>query len=245
MMKQNNCNKCPIGEKRYLTGLIALFALISCAFSVSGDVFSLFPFSGRDGKIWGVDALGGSKLWVEPIEVNGIALKMRVTLQKQTLQELYILLKKKFPDASFKNNAESLLVQIPRLNGMTERIYLVATKGEKFFAIQFSMELPADIPKDPEWLEDLPIPAGATIIETMAMPNRELEYGVFSTNISPGSAIAELTSIMISKGWVEIQSGIMATKDKKRIMLFNVSENDNGVTTGFVISRPLLGTNIK
>lgn len=241
MIKQKSRDKSTVGRH---VGFLAVLSLLFFTLTANSEVFSLFPF-GHGGKMWGVDALGGSKLWTEPVEVNGIALKMRVTLQKQTLNELFDLLKHKFPKASFKHNSESLLVEIPRLNGMVERIYLIAIKGKTFSTIQFSLELPPNMPKSPEWLDLLPIPAGASPIETMAMPNRELAYGVFSTNISPGAAIAEMTGTMISKGWVEIQNGVMASKEKKRIMLFTVSENEKGKTTGFVLSRPLLGTKIK
>jgi len=195
--------------------------------------------------MWGADALGGSKLWTEPVEVNGVAVKMRITLQKQNLNELFAILKRQFPKARFRSNAESVLVEIPRLNGMVEKIYLVAIKGKTFSAIQFSLELPPNIPKSPEWPRSLPIPGGAVPSETMDMPDRELEYGVFKTNMSPGAVMSEMTATMLARGWVEIQKGVMASQDKKRIMLFTASENDKGVTTGFVLARPILGAKIK
>ena len=229
--------------------LSAVYILVSAfvlyvATAAYGEVYSLFPF-GNGGKMWGADALGGAKLWTEPVIVNGIRLEMRVALQKSTLRDAFLLLKRKFPKARFRSNAESVLAEIPRHNGMVERIYLIAIKGKEFSTIRFSMELPPDIPKTPEWLRKLPLPASATPKETMAMPNRELEYGVFSTRISPEAAMADMTGVMLAKGWVEIQKGVMASKGKKRIMLFTASEDDNGITTGFVISRPLLGSKIK
>jgi hypothetical protein len=225
--------------------LFLVMATLSLSFhSARCEVYLLSPFS-KGGKIWGSDALGGAKLWTEPIKVNGVSLKMRVMLQRQSLREAFAEFKNRFPKARFRSNAESLLVEIPRLNGMVERIYLIAIKGKEFSTIQFSMELPADIPKNPEWLPDLPLPPGASPLETMVMPNRELEYGVFSTRMSPRAAMSDMTGAMLAKGWIEIQKGVLASKDKKRIMLFTASENDKGVTTGFVLSRPLLGENIQ
>jgi len=67
--------------------LISVFLLLLfCSVSIRGDVFTFGP--GKGGKPWGVDLLGGSKLWTEPALINGIKSNVDLVLIKKELLHL-------------------------------------------------------------------------------------------------------------------------------------------------------------
>ncbi len=214
-----------------------IFICCCCVVSVlHADVFTLAPF--RGGRPWGADTLEGSELWIEPVKVNGVNTGMRLTLLEKDLDESYRILKNKFPDAVFRANEESILVEIKREKGMIERLYLIRSGGA-YPVIQFSIEIPAEMPEKPDWPEELPLPPGSSPVIVIDLPDRKTLYGAFVSAISPERVLNDADSTMISLGWSSLGKGIYLKKDPMMIMLVTATEDENGNTHGFVLKRKL------
>ena len=122
--------------------LISIF-LFCLVLPSRAEVFSLTPFSSKSGGagIEASKALGGIKLWAEPIVVNGLKTGMQMTLLNRGFDELAIFFKKKYPNAIFRASSDAILIEIKNKDGSMERLYLVRSTGA-YPVIQFSMIFP-------------------------------------------------------------------------------------------------------
>jgi len=215
--------------------LIFLFCLMSL--SLRADVFTFGP--GNGGKAWGADLLGGSKLWKEPAVINGIKSNIELALLRKELDDCYTILKNKFPDAVFRFNAESLLIEIKREKGTLERIYLVNVGKGAFPVLQFSMEIPADLPKDPEWPGELPLPYSSSPVTVIDLTGRGVLYGAFISSLSSEQIYSEMSNKLMTNGWNSLGKGVFMKESPMRMILVSASDGKDGKAHGFVLKREM------
>lgn len=216
--------------------LISVFLLLLfCSVSIRGDVFTFGP--GKGGKPWGADLLGGSKLWTEPALINGIKSNVDLVLIKKELNECYTILKNRFPEAIFRFNSESLLIEIKREKGTIERIYLVNVGKGAFPVLQFSMEIPADMPKNPEWPDRLPLPPSSSPRTVIDLTGRGALYGAFDSLLSAEQIYADISSKMVTDGWTPMGKGVFLKESPMRMVLISASDDENGKAHGFILKR--------
>jgi len=222
-------------RKTYLI-IIFLFCFVT---SIKAEVFSLFPFSkGRAGTD-AAKALGGVKLWSEPVVVNGMKTGMQLILLNRGLDEIIIFFRKQYPNALFRANKDSLLIEIKHKKNSLERIYLVKGKGA-YPVIQFSIILQNGLPKDIEWPRELPIPPSSSPELIIFLPERNVIYGTFTTLIPKKSAMSLVSSTLIADGWLDWKQGVFIKKNPFSICMVSFSEDeDSGKTRGFILKRKL------
>jgi len=226
-------NKC----KKTDVILALIFMLCFISLPLRADVFTFAP--GKGGKAWGADLLGASRLWVEPAIINGIKSNIELALLRKDLTECYIILKNKFPDALFRFNAESLLIEIKRARGSIERIYLVNVGKGDFPVLQFSMEIPADMPRDPEWPAELPLPYSSSPQTVIDLGGRGLLYGAFTSTLSREQIYSEMNNRLISTGWNSLGKGVFMKESPMRMILVSASDGKNGKAHGFILKRAM------
>ena len=205
------------------------------------EVFTLAPF-GKKGTSGGVgdlsDAMGGAKLWSEPIVVNGAKTEMHLRMLRNDLKECYLTFKKQFPGSRFRFSPGALLVEFKHKDGTLERIYLVQLNGV-YPVIQFAMAFPAGLPENNGlWLEGLPIPTVASVDMTISLPERKVDYGVFNTALRSDEAMADIKTSLTANDWTNLKQGVFIKNNPLAIMLISVSQDKKGVTRGFVLKRP-------
>ena len=228
--------KMNIFRKNVLLMFLTLSLFCLCSFSLHSEVF-LFG-GGRGGKAWGVDLLGGSKLWSEPAVINGVKSSVQLVLLKKQIDECYKILKNKFPNAKFRFNKESILVEIKRENGNLERIYLV-NMGGAYPVLQFSMEIPVNLPKNPRWPEELPALNNSIPVTVINLTNRGTLYGAFTSLSNSEQLVNEMDSNMLSDGWKSMGKGVYLKDNPTRMVLISATDDKNGKAHGFVLKRNL------
>ena len=217
-----------------------LLIILLCFASFIPVRADVFLFGGGGGKAWGVDLLGGSKLWSEPAVINGVKSSIQLVLLKKQIDEYYRILKNKFPNAKFRFNKESILVEIKRENGNLERIYLV-NMGGAYPVLQFSMEIPLDLPKDPKWPEELPVLNNSSPVTVINLTNRGTIYGAFTSLSNAEHLVNEMDSNMLSDGWKSMGKGAYLKDNPTRMVLISATDDENGKAHGFVLKRNLEG----
>ena len=228
-MKKNNYTK------MIFSGLF----ILSLSFAtVYGDVFTFGP--GGKGKPWASELFGGAKLWKEPAVVNGVKSEIGLLLLKQHIDECYQILKNKFPDARFRFNRESMLVKIKREKGVLERVYFVNVGGN-YPVLQFSIEIPADLTKDPVWPKELPKPNEASPVTVIELTKRDVVYGAFTSSSTAEQVIREMDSSMLSNGWKSMGKGVYMKDNPQVMILLSATDDKKGKTHGFVLKRELSG----
>lgn len=229
-----------------------IFCSLFLTFSVSADVFSLWPFSGRSGSTAGVDnALQGEHLWSEEVIINGRSLTLEVTLVNRTLKEALQDLRGQYKAGSSAMNSNSLLFEVPLANGARKRFYLVEFGGIVPM-IQFSMLLPATSLKGDAvaWPSELPLPGGATPVSVMEFPKRNSVYGSFRAPFSTRQTLSDLAVSLRSAGWKSMGkesdsprgSGDVFLRDKpSSILIIGIlpSQTNPSASTGTIYLRNL------
>ncbi len=233
-----------IAVRPWIPGILLLFLLQTSLFA---DVFSLFPF--RGGAASGVDnALHGSRLWTEEVDLNGQRLELEVSLVNRTMEEALRDLRGQFKKGAAAMNSNSLLFEVPLDSGAKKRYYLVALKGIVPM-LQFSLTLPRGFRNvSGAWHPDLPLPPGAMPLSLMRFPKRNSVYGSFRSPFPPQQALADLTRQLQSSGWKNMSgesvsspqaSGEIFLQEKKQVILIvSVQSSDSG-STGSLYLRKL------
>ena len=222
-------------KKMLFSGLLILSLFLT---PVYGDVFTFGP--GGKGKPWAAELFGGAKLWKEPAVVNGVKSEIGLLLLKQRINECYQILKNKFPDARFRFNRESMLVEIKRQNGVLERVYFVNVGGN-YPVLQFSIEIPADLTKNPVWPEELPKPNEASPVTVIELTKRDVLYGAFISSLPAEQVLREMDSAMLSNGWKSLGRGVYMKDNPQVMILITATDGEKGKTHGFVLKRKLSG----
>ena len=202
-------------------------------------MFSLFP--GRSGAAAsGVDnALQGSLLWSEEVDINGSKLELEVSMVNKTLEEALLDLRGQFKNGAAAVNSNSLLFEVPMDSGARKRYYLVALKG-MIPMLQFSLILPRGFRKSGSgaWHSELPLPPGAMPQTVMRFPKRDSVYGIFTSPFPAQQTLADLTRGLEQQGWKNMgrettssiyASGEVFLREKKHeIMIISVLDNPDG-----------------
>ncbi len=151
-------------------------------------------------------ALGGNKLWTEPVIINGVRTGITISLLEERLGACVTRIKELFPDALLSSNSDSMLAELKSKEGQKKRIYLVQLGGV-FPVEQFSMEIPGEIPDNPDWISGLPLAADAIPVMTMQLPARDASYGFFTTSFAPEDSLMMAAAILTSNGWTSFPRG--------------------------------------
>ncbi len=224
---------------------ILFLTAVGFALPLSAEVFSLWPFSSGEGGVR-QEALNPARLWSEKVVVDGHSLEMGVSLVRNPLDVCYKNLRKLYPDARFAANANSLLVEIKRKNGIRRRLYLLSIEGI-YPTIEFSMDLPAEKLKPSNWPADFPLPPGAKPIAVMEFPNRNAVYGAFSSDFGVEQTLPILASALKNAGWNSVTkehqdslrgSGeVFLKQDPPSLLILGFSPTKNGGCIGTIYQR--------
>ena len=212
---------------------------------LSAEVFSLWPFSGNE-SIGVEEATRPAPLWTEKVIVNGRSLELGVALNRNSLEVCRNNLRKLYPNASFAENANSLLAEIKLKNGLRRRIYLLAIDGI-YPVISFSMDLPPSGMKAGEWPSEFPLPPGATPVMTMRFPARNAVYGAFTSSFDVRQTLPSLASSLQSMGWSSVSgehqnpltgSGeIFLRNDSSSMLVIGLTPRKDGGCFGTIYQR--------
>lgn len=223
-----------------------IYLLLALAVSTAkAEVFTIAPF-GKGGEGGGggaeiTDAMGGAKLWTEPIVVNGLKTKMQLRMLKYNLTECYLTFKKHFPGASFRSSPGALMVEFKHKDGSLERIYLVEMRG-LYPVMQFAMTFPNGVPKsNQDWPNELPLPPGSTVNTTISLPDRDVTYGAFTTAMPGDAALADVRGNLAANGWTNLKQGVFIKDKPLSILMVSFSQDDKGITHGVALKRPFKG----
>jgi hypothetical protein len=227
------------GKHSVKTAAIALsMACSAVATTLHADVFTLSPRSGKGGAGIAADALGGSTVSSEDIEINGLETTLTVKLLKTSFEDCVRTLIRAFPKAKFAANKTSLLMEVKRPNGSLERVYLVRIGGI-FPVIQFSMEFPKGLPKNAQWPAGIPRPGGSKPTSSVNLPEKKFVSVSFKTSLPAERVAEDVSADLLSSGWKEFGSGTFIRNNPTEIIIVTARTDDKGVTRGTIIRRPL------
>ena len=233
---------------RYLIVFLTLCSGLLCA-----DVFSLFPFRGG-GIASGVDnALHGSQLWTEEVNINGRALELEVSLVNRSLRDALQDLRGQYKQGAAAANSNSVLFEVPLESGARKRYYLVALNGI-IPMLQFSMVLPKNFKNSRSgvWPAEFPLPPGAMPQTVMRLPKRHSVFGSFTSPYPPQQALADFSRNLEGRGWKSIgnesrssryASGeVFLREGKNEIIVLSIQNAPSGSgSSGSVYWRKLSG----
>ena len=230
--------------------ILSVLAL-SAAHSINAEVFTLWPFgkSNSGGADEPGHALGGTKLWDEPVCINGYNTSLSITLLESDLYTYISRLRSLYPDGIFSANKNALLMTVKQKDGSRIRIYLLQTGTEgNYPVIQFSMRLPDKLPDRFTWPSQLPLPSGAKPLNYMNFPDKKLYYGSFSSNNSASQSVGEMKQQLLSSGWQNVSKGtfpqssqcgdILLKNKPLSIAVLSAGESE-GKCNGSVMVQPL------
>jgi len=176
-----------------------LFFLFLLFFSiVRADVFLLGP-GGNGGTPSPGNALNPLDLWSEPIIINGLDCKLKVSLIPTNLVDSFRLLRKFYPEGKFTYNNEAILFEVKE-GDLKRRLYLIRTDNPQYPLLQFSIEF-KEIPKDFKWPSSLPSAPDMKPIHVMQFPQRNSVYGCFESSFPAKTVLLSLHSSLIADGW--------------------------------------------
>ena len=230
-----------------------LILLIAACGPVQADVFSLFPFQ-SGGPVSSVDnALHGSELWTEEVEINGHRLDLQVALVGKDLNQAVRDLRGLYKSGAAARNSNSLLFEVPLASGARRRYFLVELKG-MIPTLQFSLILPAGFKanKSAVWPSELPLPPGAHARTVMRLPKRNSVYGLFDSPFPASQSLVDMARRLEGNGWKSMgqesrssrqASGeIFLRENGRQIMVISVQDPASGSgSSGSVYLRKISG----
>jgi len=232
-----------------ILGVLLLLAMPSPA-----EVFTLWPFGKSGGGGGGAGelsrALSPLELWTESITINGIPGGLSMALVETDLKTSFDLLTRLYPNGKFRWNGNSVLVEVKNNDGSRLRLYLIDLGGTQYPCIQFTMELPARMPENFIWPNELPLPADATPLTSINFPERKAMYGHFSTSLRADQAVSDLGSQLQADGWksvtgehrsgrADIKGDVFIKKQPLGIVVIDFTELENGTSKGSIYRRIL------
>ena len=229
----------------------AVFILLAACWPLAAEVFSLFPFRSGTMNLSADNAVHGSRLWTEEVDINGHAIELEVSLVKQTMQEAVRDLRGKFGNGAAAMNANSLLFEVPLASGAKKRYYLVELKG-MIPMLCFSLVLPRNFrqSRSGSWPSELPLPPGAVSGTVMRFPKRSSVYGTFRSPFPPQQTLADLVRDLLNHDWkimgrentssFQASGEIFLREKKQEILIVSVQNSDSG-SIGSLYLRRLSG----
>jgi hypothetical protein len=229
-----------------LWGIVCILMLTMLPFVVCGEVFTLRAPSSGDNSGDGMrlsDLTAGKSIMTEPIEVNGVKLKLEVKMIDISLEDLLYQLKKLSPDTKIAANSTSILATETMKNGMLKRLLFIYS-GKGLPILCFSLMLPNKLPKLLVWPQQLPKTADGIIRQYIYFPKREAHYGVFSTAAHAADALREVSGSLRANGWDAVsgedslpngRGEIFFKQNPRSLMLVSIAEDG----TAIVYTRPV------
>ncbi len=178
-----------------------------------------------------------SKLWDEPVTINGMKTKLGISLLTSQLDILLRELKNIYPNAKIKSNSQSSLIRTEDEN-YVYKIYIVSIGG-KYSAIQFSMKIPKNIKLTvKDWPSEIPMIGTFTPLTYMIFPDRNSFFGHFATPSDNVINLYQMDSAISADGWESVTKesssptgrGDMYLKDDK-ILILNFSGEKGSIYT--------------
>jgi len=224
---------------------LTVFMIGFSPFMANGEVFTLRPPSGNsnDNVMRLSDLTPGKAIMTEPIEINGVKLKLEVKMLDISLRELLYQLKKLNSATKIAANSTSILATETMKNGMLKRLLFIYS-GKGLPILCFSLILPAKLPKLSVWPQQLPITADGIMQQHIYFPKRKAHYGTFSTGAYQTDALRELSGSLRANGWDAVSGedslpngrGEMFFRQRPRsLMLVSIAKNG----TAIVYTRPV------
>tara|TARA_B100000609_G_C17212041_1_gene434327 strand:+ start:425 stop:1123 length:699 start_codon:yes stop_codon:yes gene_type:complete len=208
-----------------------LAALFLLPVALSAKVYSLIPGRGGSGGI--EEVLKPKTFWDEPVVINDVRMSLKIGLVAIPIDVLLQNLIKFFPNSKFAANKNTLLIIQKQKDGSQKRVLLVYL-GKGMPLLQFSIMLPKKLPENFKWPEVLPRTFDAKPKKYVALPMRNVWYGLFKTASHKEVALGEMSSSLEANGWKPLSStlnsGKPATgemfyrKDPPGIMIINCTE---------------------
>jgi hypothetical protein len=215
-------------------------AMLLAATASFGRVYTLIP--GRSGSTSGPidEVLNPKTIWNEPVVINGVKMRLKIGLINKRLDLLLENIKNFFPGAKFAANSNTLLIRQKQKDGSEKRILLMYFGGGMPM-VQFSIKLPAKLPRNFVWPAKLPITFDGKPKKYIALPNQKVVYGIFRTSAYRENAISEMSSKLEANGWKPLSNALKTgkvtggemfyRKKPPGIMIINCSQD--GVATSF------------
>jgi hypothetical protein len=232
---------------RHLIAILGLSLLLQFSpSSAQAEVFTLWPFA--RGGTDPVSVLDGHDLWTEPVIVNGAQSGLGMGLVRQSLRDCFEILSRLYPEAHFRWNTNSLMMESRDEQGRRQRIFLVDLGGTPYGVMRFRIDLPASFEAQLPWPKELPMPTGATPRQSLEFPERDAQFGQFTTSLPPAQALSDLTAQLRANGWTPTTpegagSGLSGNGEiffraqPLSIMVVNLNETEGGGSLGAVYTR--------
>lgn len=215
-----------------------LAALFLLPLALSAKVYSLIPGGGASGGI--EEVLKPKNFWNEPVVINDVRMRLKIGMVAMRIDVLMKNLKSFFPNSKFAANKNTLLVIQKQKDGSQKRVLLIYF-GKGMPLLQFSILLPKKLPKNFKWPEVLPRTFDAKPNKYVALPNRNVWYGLFRTASQKEVALGEMSSGLEATGWKPLSSALNSgkptsgemyyKKDPPGIMIINC--NEDGFASSF------------
>lgn len=216
--------------------MILFFYMISSFFclSVYGEVFSFWPFHKNTFSSPGSAdlLLHGEALREEPVIINGLRTKMKISIMDVDPHSAFQTLKKRFPGGIAAKNPNGLLFSTPPENGFVRKILIVAPDGIGK-GVMFSMSVPVKgVGKHPSWPHFLPLPAGAEVLTVISFPARNSVFGQFRSRLSKEECLSNIVMQLKAGGWISPskESGIagasgeiMLSSDAREVIIIGIT----------------------
>lgn len=222
--------------------IFIIFVVLLFQYALSAEVYTLGTGGGAgSGNFF--ESLNPHKLWNEPVIINGVSTGITISLLDSDLKSSMEWIKKLFPDARLSSNPGAALIELKK-NGVRKRIYLVQLNGV-FPVVQFSMEIPDNIPNVFLWPKELPLPSDADPINCIRLPDRNAVYGHFVSSWSPEQMSSDINAKLMADGWHRVsgedseeyaqkEGDVFMKESPLKIMVISFSENTNGENKGSI-----------
>jgi len=116
------------------------------------------------------------------------------------IRELIERMKKRRPAPRIHPGPDSTLIVIPLGDDKQRKILLVHAAPGTLLA--FTMELPVKLPKTFTWPRQIPLPAGAEMVNYMYFAERDSYFGSFMVGAEDSdSALNDIKTSLESSGW--------------------------------------------
>ncbi|MGE4563601.1 MAG: hypothetical protein AB7F32_01910 [Victivallaceae bacterium] len=216
---------------------LSIFALCVLGWTASAEVYWLGPkVSGGGADVPGAafDSLLEMKRAIqEPVIFNGIDTEMRVYVINTPLDELVRELKIRYPKLVIENLGGNLRMSWPVGRNYREQVLLTGG-GRLGNVTAFAMQMPVKRISPIPVPENVPVPPGAAVTESLVMKKSGVATVAFDLPEGAGR-LEDVKHELVGAGYIAVDDGIfMREKPKKEMIQLQKSENG-----GIIIRTPL------
>ena len=223
---------------------LPVFALLflGVIFSVTGEVFTLWPYSGGksvSGSKWPLLQEGsGVPLFTEKITVNGFPFELKAYRLTWNREDLLTFIKRNFRPEQRIVGQDFIRLSNRLPSGNIERFLLMFSPESGTWTL-FRSEVPEKIPKITEWSPDLPeLPEGAVPDQMILFPERDAVCGSFRDGPeNPEFTLSGMAEKLKRNGFLPLSGEykkngtgeIFFRKNPKTLLWVNFSPDGSGV----------------